>query len=552
MAASTSGLARPQKPNLTAVSYPSPPTSPLLNKSTPANITGVSKDGARLARTVSPIALSPPTTPVQHRSAASKAAAAARAEKDKEQAVSALKTRLSLDCGQCGGRRKDGGACRWTWCASKLAELAPLLESMTDLTQASTELDAKLDELVSRWHCHNHDSGASKEARIECWRIQFPAGKAVNTNPAALIEKQIRKLLNLESTYCIGISSRKLPCRSRIGGQKVQYCTTTIAEIVKPEVYLNDENLEWLLEVLETSMYCHWHTGRPLKRVEGWKSAIGAIRGNQLDESKAKESDAPERTTTPSQLSRILRSSVSPTKHGTGSSALRSGEPSSSLNPRRDPSTYWTKKYDTSPFHIIAKSDALADSQHDRIKRKMMQGLLDKDRKDGYVYAFQVQGNPGYVKIGYTTRSVKERHEEWRFECNRDPEALYPATSGTVAIVRNAPRVEALCHEDLGHRRIRIYCSACMMQHLEWFEVSSTEAIAVIQKWSKWMATDPYQPVTLRSGEKWTIRDEERKRTMDMKTFIQQISGAIKPAMNSRIQVDGSKIEAVIVAENLK
>jgi hypothetical protein len=36
-----------------------------------------------------------------------------------------------------------------------------------------------------------------------------------------------------------------------------------------------------------------------------------------------------------------------------------------------------------------------------------------------YVYAHKVERNKDYVKIGYTTRPVKERHDQWSFDCNQ-------------------------------------------------------------------------------------------------------------------------------------
>jgi hypothetical protein len=302
----------------------------------------------------------------------------------------------------------------------------------------------------------------------------------------------------------------------------VQNCRDTIEKILRPETYQNDSDLEWWLKVLETNMHCNWHVENSLDRVEGWKSAIRAMRGKPPAESKA--------VTSPP---RAPRSSTGSGNNSTSSSASRSGV-SSSPDFRCHPSRCWKDKYDESPFHVIAMSDVLADSRYHRIRQKVKEELESEDLKDGYVYAFDVPGNPGFVKIGYTSRSVEERHEEWRFECNREPQILYPTASGAIAKVQHAHRVEAFCHEDLAHLRIRIYCSACMKQHLEWFQVPSGEAVAVIRKWSKWMSTDPYQSLSLRSGEKWTIRNQERKRTANMETFMMQISEAAQPAVNAR------------------
>jgi hypothetical protein len=57
-----------------------------------------------------------------------------------------------------------------------------------------------------------------------------------------------------------------------------------------------------------------------------------------------------------------------------------------------------------------------------------------------------------------------------------------------------------------------------LKQHIEWFEISPTEAIRVIQKWSKWMETGPYQ-----SG---VLKEEERRRAANMDEFMKEISAA--------------------------
>jgi hypothetical protein len=174
------------------------------------------------------------------------------------------------------------------------------------------------------------------------------------------------------------------------------------------------------------------------------------------------------------------------------------------------------------------RSDRLADykSSYAMVKREMTRELDEKDRGSGHVYMYEVEGNKGFVKIGYTAHSVEERHQEWAFDCNRAPKALYPIPSSTVAAVLNARRVETLCHAELDHRRIRIYCKGCLKPHLERFDIPSAEAIGVIQKWSNWMATRPYQSIQLRSGVKWTIREEETKRARNMDRFMREISEA--------------------------
>lgn len=519
MATNISNYPKPQKSNSTSVPYPSPPNSPPQTKAPIPRLPRVSGDRARPPGAVSTAPLSPPATPPRQSSASTVH------EQPIEGNVNAatLRTRLGLGNGRCGAITKLGRPCRsWSPAANRVGVISQL-ESMINLTHSSKELEAALDKLVMLVHCKNHDSGLPKKSRIEAWKMEFPVGEASTTNPATSAEKRIRKALDLESTQCIGVlGSTDSRCAGGIGGQRVKNCAATIDEIVNPDVYLDDAYLDDLLKVLETNMYCPQHINeQPLKMVASWKSSIVEILEEHLV--KFAESGAPERTGSPSRAPNIQESGSPPTKRS-DVLVLRSGS-QSIPNFDRDLSKFWPAAYDTSPFEIIERSAGLADykSSYDMINREMTRELGEKDQINGHVYMYEVEGNKGFVKIGYTARLVEDRLREWDFHCNRAPRALYPIPSSTVAKVPNARRVEALCHAELDHRRIRIYCKACLKQHLEWFEIPSAEAIAVIQKWSNWMATGPYKSIQLRSGVKWTIREEQRERARDMDRFIREI-----------------------------
>jgi hypothetical protein len=218
------------------------------------------------------------------------------------------------------------------------------------------------------------------------------------------------------------------------------------------------------------------------------------------------------------------------------------------LSPKfdRDLATFWPEAYDTTAFEVKAKAERSADSKssYDLVGREVTKPLNSRDRKDGYLYLYKVEGNKGYVKLGYTGRSIKTRHEEWSFDCNREPKVLYPIHSVSATVIPNARCVEALCHAELDHRRVRAYCRGCLKQHIEWFEICPAEAIAVIQKWSKWMTTRPYQSTQLRSGVKWTLKQEETRRARDIDQFMKEISVAdIFPVASG---LNHEKMEAVL------
>jgi hypothetical protein len=69
-----------------------------------------------------------------------------------------------------------------------------------------------------------------------------------------------------------------------------------------------------------------------------------------------------------------------------------------------------------------------------------------------------------------------------------------------------------------------MYCSACLKPHVEWFKVSDAEATAVIQKWSRWIATHPYELLQLRGRSKWSLKSAEVQRTLRFEQFMGEIA----------------------------
>jgi hypothetical protein len=62
-----------------------------------------------------------------------------------------------------------------------------------------------------------------------------------------------------------------------------------------------------------------------------------------------------------------------------------------------------------------------------------------------------------------------------------------------------------------------------LKQHIEWFEISTAEAIAVIRKWSKWTATLPYEMPRLRF-KAWELKEEERQKARNIGRFMKELS----------------------------
>jgi T5orf172 domain len=491
--ASLNSLSKSQKTHTTSI-YPSPPNSPPRTKPNSSKARRDLEDELRSSGTVSSVLLTPPTSPPRNASKLTPKEEKPAENKCQMNALT-LKTKLDLDDWRCGCiTLKTKKPCRNPIREKNRDQVNSQIESMITLTQSSPELEAELDKLAMLVHCDWHDYGSFKDSQIEAWTTVFPI-RDDDTKPVMSVERQIKKALDRVSAQCIGITVQGERCEQRIGGQKVQNCTKTINEIVKPEVYLDDAYLDVLLKVLKANMYCHIHINkRPLENVASWKSSIMEIY-KQADSELVQsiESNAPEGVESQTRAPNTQETGSLSTKMSNNLILQNRGLPtprnSQSLSPdfNRDPATFWPTAYDTTTFDIIARSDRLADykSSYNLVQREVTRPLDSTDQKDGYVYLYEVEGNKGSVKLGYTGRSIETRHEEWSFDCNRSPKVLYPIHSGSVMVVPNARRVEALCHAELDHRRIRIYCRGCLKLHIEWFEISPEEAIAVIQKWSK-------------------------------------------------------------------
>ncbi|RYN92247.1 hypothetical protein AA0119_g10109 [Alternaria tenuissima] len=118
-----------------------------------------------------------------------------------------------------------------------------------------------------------------------------------------------------------------------------------------------------------------------------------------------------------------------------------------------------------------------------------------RDLETGMVYMYSRRSSPGYVKIGWTARSVDERLAQWS-ECGYTPIELFRATA-----VPCAQRVETLTHYELIKEwRREQPCKGCLknkgksVRHQEWFEVSQERAIQILSTWVElFKKANPYE-----------------------------------------------------------
>ena len=133
-----------------------------------------------------------------------------------------------------------------------------------------------------------------------------------------------------------------------------------------------------------------------------------------------------------------------------------------------------------------------------------------KDPTRGYIYALSIENYPGYVKIGYTGDSISSRLEAIEkcvsYKLRRYDDNDYYR-------IPHYQRLEKLIHAELRNERRKFDCRCvkkatandCSRIHGEWFAISQTEASVVINRWRRWISTDPYTGGTLRPSEQLKI-----------------------------------------------
>lgn len=471
-----------------------------------------------LASTKSPGLPTPPESPRCRTQDAGKSWEATKI-KSEPQSPGSL---LNLDLRKCGSRTKTTGKpCNTPTKAGDQREALAKLKSLESLTQFAHNIETDLRHLAEIVHCRHHSHDPYLGDRVEEWKAYLPVGEN-KINPDNSVATEVKKLFAGLTNCCAGVNRHNKPCGRKIGGRKVQNRAKTIEEIAKPEIYRDSYELVLWFMVLENYMYCHLHQSQGRKQLEAWKLETERILGEKgsrqlVTSDKSEQVQGPGNvdlaSTTGSYQGTI---DSSPSKHSTAVSG-NSRYPS--------PAEFWPETYDTTPFIVPPKANHIRNRRQScfGVQKQLQTPLRKEHRDEGYLYAYEVEGNKGFVKIGYTTRTVEERHEEWSFDCNRLCKPIYPPVLNQNAAVPNAARVEKLCHAELKHRNTWIYCTGCLMQHKEWFEVPSSEAIAVIEKWSKWMRSHPYQPDPIGVSNPWTLRPDEEQKSKNIGHFMKHL-----------------------------
>jgi T5orf172 domain len=153
-------------------------------------------------------------------------------------------------------------------------------------------------------------------------------------------------------------------------------------------------------------------------------------------------------------------------------------------------------------FRFYYRGASLQTSVNEHINRLLRKSLSPQDEnKKGFIYMYWIAGSFNFVKIGLTSRTTTERLNEWSKLCGHEIQEFTKSVEEPGDQLPHIHRVEALVHAELREARLEeIVCKGCRGGHIEWFAVSPAYAQKVINKWSKWIRTEPYVEGELKSS----------------------------------------------------
>lgn len=164
------------------------------------------------------------------------------------------------------------------------------------------------------------------------------------------------------------------------------------------------------------------------------------------------------------------------------------------------------------------------------IRRQNAKAAAASTSNHGYVYIFKSDRFPGDVKIGSTVKAPLDRITKWGKLCNFIP---FHVTDKNDKAFRFCRIVEQIVHAELYNERKIFICDRCNKKHRfpmvtgkkepgekelggkelgvrptehgEWFTISETKALEVVNKWRDWMIREePYtEAAALRSRWVW-------------------------------------------------
>jgi hypothetical protein len=124
------------------------------------------------------------------------------------------------------------------------------------------------------------------------------------------------------------------------------------------------------------------------------------------------------------------------------------------------------------------------------LNRIMATSLSAKARSTaGFIYMFHYLESPSVIHIGMTSVNPGHRIREWKARCGLSVVQVMDVLNRQVP---NLTRLRHLIHLNLTSTLRRRLCQGCGRIHGNEFEISEQLAFTTIERWRRWMDTEPY------------------------------------------------------------
>ncbi|KFZ09538.1 hypothetical protein V502_08681 [Pseudogymnoascus sp. VKM F-4520 (FW-2644)] len=186
------------------------------------------------------------------------------------------------------------------------------------------------------------------------------------------------------------------------------------------------------------------------------------------------------------------------------------------------------------PAVDASKADHIKFEQYKEMKSRsdikiaILSVILQEDKgqslekEKGFVYIYKLDSSKGHVKIGKSRQKHGERVKQWAKSCKLPFQRISDPND---KMFLHYGIVEKLAHAELSDKRKAYKCEICKNKgriHDEWFEVTESKALEVIERWRGWLVQQqPYgRDGTLRGIWTWKRDKLSETNTDDLKQWV--------------------------------
>ncbi|KAL0942164.1 chitin synthase [Colletotrichum truncatum] len=147
------------------------------------------------------------------------------------------------------------------------------------------------------------------------------------------------------------------------------------------------------------------------------------------------------------------------------------------------------------PFHQTRPMSTINKEVIKKLQAPFMKSEMeDHTKREGYIYGYKMpeghklpdESSCRMIKIGFTD-NLEKRMQEWQKRCQYEPQVVFSYK------VFHHVKMERIIHLHLGNeRRKETKCPGCEKNHIEFFDVDTPRAEAVVMMWAVWARLRPF------------------------------------------------------------